>query len=68
MANKYMSTQNDPGHIAVTACQRPVLHQLRNAGGCDDERAEIAAALNAPINTITPQTLDCWNPAGAGAR
>jgi hypothetical protein len=35
--------------------QRPVLHYLRNAGG-DHTNAEIAAALNWPVNRVTPRT------------
>lgn len=41
----------------LTARQRPVLHYLRNAGGAHTN-AEIAAALNAPINHITPRCLE----------
>ncbi len=41
----------------LTARQRPVLHYLRNAGG-SHTNAEIAAALYAPINTVTPRTLE----------
>jgi len=41
----------------LTERQRPVLHFLRNAGG-DHTNAEIASALNLPINHITPRTLE----------